>query len=95
MNTILIEFVIFSRNHWGKFRNIFAVIAGVILGSVVNMSFIVAGSIVFPLPVQILAGPIVEPKVPLIIILAAILTSIKSRTWFPFVKLAASPFFNV
>ena len=51
MNTILIEFVIFSRNHWGKFRNIFAVIAGVILGSVVNMSFIVAGSIVFPLPV--------------------------------------------
>ena len=30
-------------------RNIFAVIAGVILGSVVNMSLIVAGSKVFPL----------------------------------------------
>jgi hypothetical protein len=30
-------------------RNIFAVIAGVILGSAVNMSFIVAGSKVFPL----------------------------------------------
>ena len=31
-------------------RNIFAVIAGGILGAVVNMSFIVAGSKVFPLP---------------------------------------------
>ena len=30
-------------------RNIFALIAGVILGSVLNMSFIVAGSKVFPL----------------------------------------------
>ena len=30
-------------------RNIFAVIAGGILGAVVNMSFIVAGSKVFPL----------------------------------------------
>jgi hypothetical protein len=31
-------------------RNIFALIAGGILGAVVNMSFIVAGSKVFPLP---------------------------------------------
>ena len=30
-------------------RNIFALLAGVILGSVLNMSFIVAGSKVFPL----------------------------------------------